>query len=110
MKDEHFDEIIKKTWKIHIKKSISPYFEVVRSGDKTFEVRFNDCDYHAGDLLLQRHYDPVNNVYYGPIEYHRIGYVMDYEQKEGFVAFSLLPPTAIQEKVVQQTLKELYLA
>ncbi len=111
MKDEYFDEIIKrKTWKIHIKKSVTPHFEGVRSGDKIFEIRLNDCDYCAGDLLLQRHYDPVKEVYLGPIEYHQIKHVIDFEQKEGFVVFSLFPPTPIQEEVVQKTLKELYLA
>jgi len=38
--------------KIHNKKLIQPYFDDVWNGNKTFEIRKNDCDYQIGDFLI----------------------------------------------------------
>lgn len=40
--------------KIHDLKILPPYFEHVKKGEKTFELRFDDRDYCAGDILLLR--------------------------------------------------------
>lgn len=36
----------------HIVKLASGYFEAVASGEKTFELRFNDRNYQVGDTLV----------------------------------------------------------
>lgn len=40
--------------KIHDLKILPPYFEHVKKGEKTFELRFDDRDYCANDILLLR--------------------------------------------------------
>ena len=44
--------------KLHELKTIPPYFEQVRSGTKTFELRKNDRGFQVDDLLLLREYIP----------------------------------------------------
>jgi Domain of unknown function (DUF3850) len=44
--------------KMHEIKTINPYFTDTWNGDKPVEIRFNDRDYHEGDILWQREYDP----------------------------------------------------
>lgn len=36
----------------HHLKTLPVYFDAVERGDKPFEVRFNDRDYQAGDILV----------------------------------------------------------
>jgi len=50
---------------IHNLKTIQPYFDQVKSGEKTFEIRKDDRDYVEGDLLNLQEYDPKKNVYSG---------------------------------------------
>lgn len=45
---------------IHQKKIIQPYFDLVRYGVKTFEIRKNDCDYQAGDIIILTEFDKQN--------------------------------------------------
>ena len=41
-----------------IEKKILPgYFEAVRKGTKTFELRYDDSDYQVGDILVLKEYD-----------------------------------------------------
>lgn len=51
--------------KIHNKKLIQPYFDDVWNGNKTFEIRKNDCDYQVGDLLILREFDKKTDKYTG---------------------------------------------
>lgn len=63
----------------HELKILPLYFQLVRSGAKTFEVRKNDRDFHAGDELILREWDGdytgrrihrwVGYVYHGTGEY-----------------------------------------
>ena len=39
------------------------YFEAIRVGNKTFEIRENDRDFKEGDVLLLKEYIPVMNEY-----------------------------------------------
>lgn len=41
----------------HCKKLVQPYFDYVRLGIKTFELRKNDCDYQNGDILVLQEYE-----------------------------------------------------
>jgi len=78
--------------KVLVKKCVDPHFVFVQNKTKLFEIRFNDCDYKEGDLLIQRQYDPERDFYSGEVTFHRIGHVSNYEQKKGYVVFSLLNP------------------
>ena len=43
--------------KIHELKILPEYFDAVRSGDKRFELRRNDRDFHKGDILCLKEWD-----------------------------------------------------
>ncbi|WP_332237898.1 ASCH/PUA domain-containing protein [Sporolactobacillus sp. KGMB 08714] len=65
------------------------YFEPVISGAKPFEIRFNDRNFQAGDSVILKEYVP-DSGYTGRHVSRQIGYITDFEQKEGYVVFSLL--------------------
>ena len=68
------------------------YFAEVVSGVKTFEVRDNDRDFQQGDTVMLREFDPTSLFgYTNRFARYAIGFVTSYEQKPGFVVFSLLP-------------------
>lgn len=49
-----------------IEKKIWPeYFELVKSGKKTFELRLADWECNEGDTLLLREWDPKTKEYTG---------------------------------------------
>lgn len=61
---------------VHELKILPKYFEAVKSGAKTFEIRINDRDYHEGDMLILKEWHHgkytgretikyVNYIYYG---------------------------------------------
>lgn len=43
---------------IHEVKCTQPWFGYACSGVKPFEVRKNDRDYHKGDIIVLKEYDP----------------------------------------------------
>ncbi len=43
--------------KIHELKILPEYYDAVRFGDKRFEIRKNDRDYHTGDILRLKEWD-----------------------------------------------------
>ena len=47
----------------HNLKIYPEYYEAVTSGAKTFELRFNDRNYHVGDTLRLREYVPHTQTY-----------------------------------------------
>ncbi len=49
--------------RFHELKTVSPFYEAVESGDKTFEIRTNDRDFRAGDILLLRHWDENQRLF-----------------------------------------------
>lgn len=51
--------------KTHNKKLIQPYFDDVWNGNKTFEIRKNDCDYQVGDILILCEFDEKTSRYTG---------------------------------------------
>lgn len=67
------------------------YFNAVRNGIKTFEIRNNDRGFQAGDTVLLKETQPVPAFpYTGRELLATIGYVIGYAQKENYVVFSLL--------------------
>ena len=67
---------------IHQLKIIPDHFHDVISGRKTFEVRRNDRDFHAGDLLALNEYDAVFG-YTGRSCLVRTDYILQRENIEG---------------------------
>jgi hypothetical protein len=75
------------------------YFQAVLDGRKNFEIRNNrDRGFQSGDTVTLREWDPEGGGlglpprgYTGRNVAFRIGYVCDFEQKPGYVVFSLLP-------------------
>jgi hypothetical protein len=76
----------------HILKIDPEFFEGVKSGEKTFEVRINDRNYQKGDLVRLLPYCRKINGYvepYGGIG-KRISYILSgHGIKEGYVVFSI---------------------
>ena len=65
---------------IHELKILPEYYDAVRCGDKRFEIRKNDRNYHSGDILRLKEWDGekytgeeldalVRYIYYGIDEY-----------------------------------------
>lgn len=51
--------------KVHGLKTWPAYFEAVRKGRKTFEVRLDDRGFRRGDFLHLQEYDPKTSRYSG---------------------------------------------
>lgn len=70
---------------VHQLKTLPVYFEAVRKGDKTFEVRKNDRDFQVGDTLHLREWD--GNKYTGKDARRKVSYILDNPEyvKEGYV-------------------------
>lgn len=78
------------TQRTHELKILPEYFQAVRNGNKTFEIRKNDRGYAVGDRLILREYD--NGRFTGETEIRYVSYVLDdatYLQ-EGYVALGLI--------------------
>ena len=43
--------------KVHELKILPEYYDAVRFGDKRFEIRKNDRDFHTGDILRLKEFD-----------------------------------------------------
>ncbi|MBO0962511.1 DUF3850 domain-containing protein [Neobacillus sp. MM2021_6] len=71
----------------HDLKILPEYFSAVREGLKTFEIRKNDRDYQVGDTVELLEYD--RDHYTGDSLLCEITYITNYEQKEGYVVFSI---------------------
>lgn len=65
--------------KIHRVKCWSVYFAALLSGIRTFDIRRNDRNYQAGDLLVSLEFDPWTRRYSGEMVAHRITYVLALE-------------------------------
>ena len=75
---------------IHLLKTIEPYFSDVLSGDKTFQVRQNDREYHKGDILILIQYDPATKEF-GKYSVQEVTYCLYNEDftKEGHVIMAV---------------------
>jgi hypothetical protein len=73
----------------HQLKTWPEYFQAAWVGDKTFEIRKNDRDFKERDEITLQEYDPKEDDYTGREIHGMIRYLTNYEQKEGYVVFSL---------------------
>ena len=77
---------------IHELKIAAPYYDAVLSGDKNFEIRFNDRGFQKGDTVklvatlqnsTRRDLDRSEPLFF------KITYVTNFAQKEGWVVFGM---------------------
>lgn len=61
---------------IHRLKTINPYFELLWSGQKSFELRKNDRDFKVGDVIVLEEYD-LKNGYTGRVVHKTISYILE---------------------------------
>lgn len=65
------------------------YFKAVKDGRKKFEIRKNDRDYHVGDLLVLREYNPNCRSYTDESIKVEITYLTDYAQRNDHVVLGI---------------------
>jgi hypothetical protein len=72
---------------VHVLKTVCPYFGTVDVGAKTFEVRKNDRNFKAGDIMILAEYDADTKTFSGKEIKTIITYVLDDENycKDGYV-------------------------
>lgn len=80
--------IRKKTWQ--------PYFDLVASGKKNFDLRLNDFDIREGDELILDEWNPEINEYTGRTISRKVTYVGQFKIDELF-----WPEEKIKEKGIQ---------
>lgn len=71
---------------IHAKKILPEFFEPLRSGSKTFELRREeegDPQYAVGDFLALNEFDPEKKRYTGRALVYKIRYRLEAEQSCG---------------------------
>lgn len=98
--------------KIHCKKIKKEYYQEIVNGNKTFEIRKNDCDYQVGDLIKFEVIDedlPGNYAAWGiqnGWKYEnalwKITYILqdvpEYGLKNGYCIFSIKPYELVEVK------------
>jgi hypothetical protein len=82
---------IEKHGKVHYLKTLTPFFNDIVSGIKTFEVRKNDRYYEVGDTLILEDFDPDTQKYKRGWVSKQIIYKLDDRQfvKEGYVILGM---------------------
>lgn len=68
----------------HKLKTLAPYYEEVRDGHKTFELRYNDRDFTTGDLLILQEQDPKTGETTGRNTTKEVTYVLAGPEAELF--------------------------
>ena len=81
-----------KTWQM--------YFQEVKRGYKTFEIRVNDRDFKEGDILVLKEYDPIALEYTGDEITKMAGYIIYNEVfvRTGQCVISLVEPDVYPER------------
>lgn len=81
-----------------IRKKVWPkYFEEVKSGKKTFELRLNDFEVAEGDILVLEEWDPETKQYTGRSTEKRVGYIIKFRSDE----LPFWPAQDVKEKGLQ---------
>lgn len=80
----------------HALKVWPEYFNQIATGQKTFEIRFNDRRFQPGDMLMLEEWSPTTADYTGRWTTRRVGFVFDPAVdsvpgvQPGYVVLSLL--------------------
>lgn len=74
----------------HFLKIQPQYFEEVRNGNKSFEIRKNDRDFKVGDTLYLQEYNPLKQEYTGEVVKREITYITDYAQQENYIVMAIV--------------------
>ena len=85
---------------IHKIKSWPRFFQDVKSGVKTFEIRVNDRGYAVGDTLVLREWDPETGEYTGNKFYTIVRYLLELDEMFGtknLVAMGIEPKIKDEE-------------
>lgn len=61
-------KIEKKTW--------PDYFQKIKNGEKTFELRLADFKCKIGDILVLKEYDPKTKKYTGRVVEKKVTYIL----------------------------------
>lgn len=76
---------------MHCLKIHPEYFWDVVTGAKTFEIRYNDRGFKAGDLLQLEEWDPEAKRYTNRYIVVEVAYVIDSDYlKNGYVCMSII--------------------
>jgi len=77
--------------KVHDLKTVQPYFDALKYGQKKFEIRKNDRNFQVGDYLHLQEFD-TDKGYTGEDLFFKISFVLDSEEfmQKGYVCMSLL--------------------
>ena len=70
---------------VHSLKTWSDYFQAIRQGRKTFEIRQNDRNFAVGDWLHLKEYNHREQRFTGDAVLVMVSYITDWEQKPGYV-------------------------
>lgn len=73
----------------HHLKTLPQYFQAAWVGDKTFEIRKNDRNYKERDEVVLEEWLPDEELHSGREIEGVINYLTDFEQKPGYVVFSV---------------------
>ena len=74
---------------VHELKTIQPFFERVRLGEKTSELRLNDRDFQSGDTLILKEFDTRTGLYGGNIRVLVTHVLLNYQGlKKGYCMLS----------------------
>lgn len=77
----------------HYLKTWPEYFQAVKDGFKTFDIRKNDRDFKAGDILILEEWDPETKDYTGRFIWVSVLYVTTLPEgfglAPGFVCMSI---------------------
>jgi len=69
--------------KVHVLKTINPYFDDTWEGNKLFEVRVNDRDYNIEDELVLKEYDEKKGCFLNRTVSCKINYILNLNFLEG---------------------------
>lgn len=79
----------------HKLKTWPEFFDAVKSGEKTFEVRKNDRHFQVGDWLCLMKFDPDKNIFLGDTVTLKVLYILPggaFGVEAGFVVMGLFRP------------------
>lgn len=80
--------------KAHELKTVQPFFDMVASGKKRFELRKNDRDFKQGDILILKEWDNSKQLFLGNELVVRVNYILDQfvGLSKGYVIMSISEP------------------